>query len=112
MFFSSAMVVLSVFSYLLESAKEDPELDAVVLERDDLVTGALGEALEVLLGGGVVGDDLQDFADLDRVDALARLEQRLGTVQPDAVERECRLLYVCHVVSLRVGGAVPVLAPG
>ncbi len=75
------------------------------------MAGALGEALEVLLGGGVVGDDLEYVADLDGVDALARLEQRLRTVQPDAVERESRCRFVCHAVSLRVSGGASCLPP-
>src|SRR5450756_2826055 len=82
--FSFFMVVCSLS---FEAADEDMQLVAVVLDGDDLVPGALGEPRQVFLGRGVVGVDLEYLADLDGVDALSGLEQRLGAVEPHTVER-------------------------
>src|SRR5450759_5388288 len=82
--FSFFMVVCSLS---FEAADEDVQLVAVVLDGDDLVPGALGEPRQVFLGRGVVGVDLEHLTDLDGIDALSGLEQRLWAVEPHAVER-------------------------
>jgi hypothetical protein len=118
MFFSSAMVLGLLRVHAYEVCGEDAQLVAVLLHGHDLVAGALGEARQVLLGGRVVGEHFEDVTDLDRIDTLARLEQRLGTVQPDAVEREggsfspCSLPSRCGGVAAPSARSIPTIAVG
>ena len=50
----------------------------LVLYRDHLVAGSLGEPGEVLHRGRVVGEHLEDLSDLQCVHGLACLKQWLG----------------------------------
>jgi hypothetical protein len=61
----------------------------LVLDSDHLVTGPLGETSQVLLGGGIVGEYLEHFSWLERVDGGPSLKERFGTEQPDRVEGIC-----------------------
>jgi hypothetical protein len=78
-----------------ETPDEHAELTAVRFCGDDFVAGALREACEVLLCRGIVREHLKDLTDLECVDALPRLEERLRAVEPDAIKRLCwnRLLW-------------------
>jgi hypothetical protein len=71
---------------LLQSPQQDTKFLAEVLDTHNLVTSTLREARKVFFGRGVVGEHLEYLADIEGVDRRARLEERLGTVESDAVQ--------------------------